>query len=446
MMKQSSIALTALNTSRLVDLEKYLKSIKWKSESADARVITRAVLQACSEKCFGSKYGFAFITKNPDLQAPDGMFIVPSTDGSYVNPFEVKSKSSSPKRKAVRASKKQKSSNVVPLAAPLATPPENYAVAATKSAVEHVEAETVRVRKDIVVSSIPSDISLVPEGSKTFVPFGCHDMISRIIASRRFFPIYVTGLSGNGKTYTIKQACAQQGREFFRLPINKQTEESDLIGTWTLENDNTVYQYGPVVEAMLRGAVLLLDEYDLGGAAMMALQPVMEGEGLYIKKINKFIEPAPGFTVIATANTMGRGERPEFAGAQIINEAALDRFKMTLHHDYPDEKVEKKILKLNAVQFGLNKDDPTCDYLAKWAQACRASYTDGAVECVLTTRRIVAALELYAILGNAVEAVSHICARFADADRGALVKSFELISGLSTSGDVAAEDATPAPF
>jgi cobaltochelatase CobS len=195
------------------------------------------------------------------------------------------------------------------------------------------------------VLSHNAEMSLVPEKATGYVPFGNFPDVRAIIKSRKFYPAYITGLSGNGKTMMVEQVCANEKRECVRVNITIETDEDDLIGGFRLVNGETVWQDGPVVTAMTRGAVLLLDEVDLGSNKMMCLQPVLEGKAVYLKKTNRVVHPAPGFNVIATANTKGKGsDDGRFIGTNVMNEAFLERFSITMEQEYPSAKVEAKIL------------------------------------------------------------------------------------------------------
>ena len=203
--------------------------------------------------------------------------------------------------------------------------------------------EPTKTEAAYVVSSLTGNI--VPEKDNTFVSFGNYPDLKSIIKSKLFYPVFITGLSGNGKTFGVTQACAENIRELIRVNITIETDEDDLLGGYRLKDGQTVWQNGPVIEAMERGAVLLLDEIDLASNKIMCLQPILEGSGVYVKKINKFVKPADGFTVVATANTKGQGsDDGKFIGTNVLNEAFLERFPITFEQSYPAAKVEEKIL------------------------------------------------------------------------------------------------------
>lgn len=245
--------------------------------------------------------------------------------------------------------------------------------------------------------------SNVPEVDKLFVKHGEFDLISRIIGSKLFYPIFITGLSGNGKTMGVEQACAQHNRELYRVNITIETDEDDLLGGFRLVNDSTKWFDGPVVRAMKTGGVLLLDEVDLGSNKLLCLQPVLEGKGILLKKINQHIKPAPGFTIVATANTKGQGsETGKFIGTNILNEAFLERFCATFEQKYPEERIEKNILKKLFQSHGLSSDTIE-DYITKlvtWAFGTRKTFESGGTSDLISTRRLVHIVNAYAILGH----------------------------------------------
>jgi hypothetical protein len=264
--------------------------------------------------------------------------------------------------------------------------------------------------------NVSAPISLVPEKAQGYVPFGNFADVRQIIKSGKFYPMYVTGLSGNGKTMMIEQVCASEKREMVRVNITIETDEDDLIGGFRLVDGRTVWQNGPVVVAMERGAVLLLDEVDLGSNKMMCLQPVLEGKPVYLKKINKVITPAPGFTVVATANTKGKGsEDGRFIGTNVQNEAFLERFSITMEQEYPVAKVEQKILNNVLATSGI-ADPNFTDKLVQWADVIRKSFYEGAVSEIISTRRLVHICEAYAIFGQNREKAIELCLNRFDID------------------------------
>lgn len=254
--------------------------------------------------------------------------------------------------------------------------------------------------------------NLIPDKDPTYVEFGDFSSIEKIIKSKIFYPVYIVGLSGNGKTMSIEQACAKLKRECIRVNITDETDEDDLVGGNTLIDGNIVYREGPVLTAMRRGAVLILDEVDLNAVKIMCLQSILEGKPYQIKKTGEKVFPAVGFNVFATANTKGRGsEDGKFVGAKYMNEAFLERFPITIEQQYPPEKVETKILFKNMKKFGIT-DDGFVDNLIKWANVIRKSYEDGAASDIISTRRLVHIISAYAIFSNRLTAVKMCLNRF----------------------------------
>jgi len=249
--------------------------------------------------------------------------------------------------------------------------------------------------------------NLIPEKDETFVKFGPFADVKKIIQSKLFYPTFITGLSGNGKTFSVEQACAQLNRELIRVNITIETDEDDLIGGFRLVDGNTVWHNGPVIESLERGAVLLLDEIDLASNKILCLQSILEGKGVFLKKIGRWVKPAAGFNVIATANTKGKGsEDGRFIGTNVLNEAFLERFPVTFEQEYPSAAVETRILLAN----GCDKD--FTENLIKWAGVIRKTFYDGGVDEVVTTRRLVHIAKAFAIFGNRLTAVTNCISRF----------------------------------
>lgn len=254
--------------------------------------------------------------------------------------------------------------------------------------------------------------SFVPQKNGTYVPFGFYNDLKNIISSRIFYPIYITGLSGNGKTMMIEQVCAALKRELVRVNITKRTDESDLIGSYELIDGSTVRREGPVLTAMRRGAVLLLDECDLGTEDILCLQPILEGKPYFDKKTGEVVHPAAGFTVLATANTKGKGsDDGRFIGTNILNEAFLERFAVTVEQDYPPANTERKILEKNFAELGIS-DDVFIERLITWAEVIRKSFNDGAVDEVISTRRLVHISKAFSIFNNRLKSIEMCLNRF----------------------------------
>ena len=264
-----------------------------------------------------------------------------------------------------------------------------------------------------VVSSLTGNI--VPAKDKVFVPWGHFKDIKSIVSSKQFYPIFITGLSGNGKTMNVSQACAQTKRECIRVNITIETDEDDLLGGYRLQDGQTVWQNGPVIEAMERGALLLLDEIDLASNKVMCLQPILEGNGVFLKKINKFVKPADGFNVIATANTKGQGsDDGKFIGTNILNEAFLERFPITVEQSYPTNKIETKILNNVMTEKGLTKktDIEFATNLVTWADIIRKTFYEGGIDEIISTRRLVHIVEAFSIFKDKMKAIELCTNRF----------------------------------
>ena len=281
--------------------------------------------------------------------------------------------------------------------------------------VEVVATETAKTSVPDTVTNLmmSTDIEkMVPEKFEGFVSWGYFKEIKSIIKSRMFYPIFVTGLSGNGKTLNVQEACAELNRECVRVNVTIETDEDDLIGGFRLVDGETKFNLGPVAIAMERGAVLLLDEVDLASNKIMCLQPVLEGNGIYIKKINRYIKPAKGFTVIATANTKGRGsDDGKFIGTNILNEAFLERFPITMEQPYPAMSTEKKIVLGSMTKYG-KVDEDFADKLVTWAEVIRKTYFEGAVDELISTRRLDHIVKAYTIFNDKLKAIEMCTNRF----------------------------------
>ena len=268
---------------------------------------------------------------------------------------------------------------------------------------------------------------LVPAVNDTFVKFGSFPDVKKIIQSKQFYPTFITGLSGNGKTFGVEQACAQLKRELIRVNITIETDEDDLIGGFRLVNGSTVWHNGPVIEALERGAVLLLDEIDLASNKILCLQSVLEGNGLFLKKIGRFVKPRPGFNVIATANTKGKGsDDGRFIGTNVLNEAFLARFPVTFEQAYPSVNNEIKLLGLHADRVGV-KDDEFVKKLVDWADIIRKTFYDGGIEELISTRRLVHILRAYAIFKNKAKAIQVCINRFDDETKQSFMELYDKV-------------------
>ena len=265
-----------------------------------------------------------------------------------------------------------------------------------------------------VVKTKPTTISLIPKSDPQYVSWGHFKDIKTIISSKIFYPVFVTGLSGNGKTSMIHEVCAKLKRDLVRINITVETDEDDLLGGFRLIDGETVWQDGPIINAMRKGSVALVDEIDLASHKIMCLQPVLEGKPIYLKKINEVVYPEPGFTVIATANTKGKGsDDGRFIGTNILNEAFLDRFSATFYQEYPSTKMEAKILSKQFQMYELKEDD-FIDKLVRWADVIRRSFKEGAVDEIVTTRRLIDITKSYSIFNDKLKAVTMCLERFDD--------------------------------
>jgi len=269
--------------------------------------------------------------------------------------------------------------------------------------------------------------NLIPAKDNTFVSFGNFTDIKKIIKSGLFYPAFITGLSGNGKTFLVEQACAILQRELIRVNITIETDEDDLIGGFRLVNGETVWHNGPVIEALERGAVLLLDEVDLASNKILCLQSILEGKGVFLKKIGKFVQPKEGFNVIATANTKGKGsDDGRFIGTNVLNEAFLERFCVTFEQSYPTPSTEQKILEGISLDFGI-EDRAFCKHLVDWADIIRKTFYDGGIDEVISTRRLVHIVRAYNIFGNKSKAIEVCVNRFDDETKSAFLELYDKV-------------------
>ena len=254
--------------------------------------------------------------------------------------------------------------------------------------------------------------SYIPEKFVGYVPWGNFNTIKDVIKSNIFYPLFITGLSGNGKTLMVQEVCARLKREYVRANITIETDEDDLIGGFRLLNGETVWHDGPVITAMKRGALLLLDEVDLASNKIMCLQPVLEGSSIYIKKIGKWVHPANGFNVIATANTKGEGsDDGRFIGPNIMNESFLERFPVTIEQSYPTSKMEEKILNNEFAKHDKVENEFSGN-LVKWADVIRKTFYEGGVDEIISTRRLVHIVNAFAIFEDKMKAISMCISRF----------------------------------
>ena len=307
------------------------------------------------------------------------------------------------------------------------------------SVVKNVETKTEDIKSQAayVVSSLTDNV--VPNKDKDFVSFGNYGDVKNVITSKKFYPMFITGLSGNGKTLAVTQACAVAKREMIRVNITIETDEDDLLGGYRLKDGQTVWQNGPVIEAMERGAVLLLDEIDLASNKIMCLQPILEGSGIYVKKINKFVKPKLGFNVVATANTKGQGsDDGKFIGTNVLNEAFLERFPITFEQQYPAAKTEQKIVATKLKSAG-KSDEKFATNLVTWADVIRKTFKDGGVDEIISTRRLVHIAEAYAIFKSKMKAIEVCTNRFDDSTKTSFVDLYTKVDSGASAESILAD-------
>lgn len=357
--------------------------------------LTKNELKAANKE-FGYAYAPQWLTKNKHYKIGRGLFKLPNIDDKVVDKKEVVSK-------------------------PKVVEEKNDTVSEAA----------------YIVSSLTGDI--VPKKETTFVSFGNQPDLKSIIKSGMFYPVFITGLSGNGKTLGVTQACAENRRELIRVNVTIETDEDDLLGGYRLREGQTVWQNGPVIEAMERGAILLLDEIDLASNKIMCLQPILEGSGIFVKKINKYIKPLKGFNVIATANTKGQGsEDGKFIGTNVLNEAFLERFPITFEQKYPSVKIEERILIKNLEKSG-KKNKDFCQKLVTWADVIRKTYFDGGVDEIISTRRLVHIIQAYTIFNDKQKAIEVCTNRFDDDTKNSFVELYGKVDAGATAEQIAEE-------
>jgi len=281
---------------------------------------------------------------------------------------------------------------------------------------------TTPVVKNVTQAKLTVEIeNLIPVKDDTFVPFGFYKDLKKVLDSRIFYPVFISGLSGNGKTTMVEQICANLKREAIRVNISIETDEDDLIGGNTLVDGNVVYREGPVLTAMKRGAVLILDEVDRGSNKLMCLQAVLEGKSYFNKKTGETITPANGFTIIATANTKGRGsDDGKFISAQLLDEAFLERFAITVEQEYPTMTVEKKIV-LNKMTRAGCVDEDFATHLVTWSDVIRKTYMEGAIDELVSTRRLEHIVNAFAVFNDKVKAITLCTNRFDEDTKQAFI-------------------------
>ena len=302
------------------------------------------------------------------------------------------------------------------------------------SVAEPIPATAVQMASS--VTSVGNEERTFAKVDPTFVAWGPYTDIMKIIKSEMFYPTYISGLSGNGKTFMVEQACAKAGREFIRVQINPETDEDDLLGGFRLINGETVFCKGPVLKAMENGAVLLLDEIDRATNKIMCLQGVLEGKPVLVKKTGETVEPAKGFNVIATANTKGKGsEDGRFTAASIIDEAFLERFTISVDQKFPSATIEKKILKKHMDKFDI-QDDEFVDRLVTWGDIIRKTFFDDGVDEVISTRRLCHIVQTFSIFTDRMKAIDLCISRFDEDTKEAFLDLYTKVdSGVIVDGE-----------
>ena len=304
-----------------------------------------------------------------------------------------------------------------------------------------VVVESKNTESTLDMSTYFNPAELIPAKDPLFVAHGHFSDLIKVLSSRKFYPVFETGESGTGKTYMTEQACAKLKREFIRVNITVETDEDDLLGHYALIDGNTVWQDGPVVIAMERGAILLLDEIDLASNKVMCLQPILEGKGVYLKKVNRMVTPAAGFTVVATANTKGKGsEDGRFVFTNILNEAFLERFPITMEVGYPSAQTEKKIVNKVLDSLGV-PDSDFAEKLVNWANAIRKTFYDGGIDEVIATRRLVHISNAFAIFKDRMKSIEMCVNRF---DEDTKTSFLDLYSKIDAGVDVEETEETEA--
>lgn len=306
------------------------------------------------------------------------------------------------------------------------TPAAPVAQVATPS-VMNAGASAVESFNGIQVHATPLDHSLIPDKDPDFVPWGNYALIKKLLSTDRFSSIYVVGETGNGKTFNFEQAAAALGKEIVTVAFTAETDEDDLIGGFRLVGGDTVWVDGPVIEAMKRGAILLLDEVDNGTEPVMALQAVLQGKPFFVKKLGRLIKPAPGFKVVATANTKGDGDG-DYAFTNILNKAFLDRFKITIKQPYPTPSIEKKILNRWKDNNAPHVESEFINILVEFVKAIRETYDDGGISEQISTRRAVDIVDMYSVLNNPREAIELTTNRFDEETQTAMLQFWDQVA------------------
>jgi len=285
-----------------------------------------------------------------------------------------------------------------------------------------MQAQVVPLRQKKMLTEVGN---LVPDKDETYVPFGFFRDLESIIKSKQFYPLFITGLTGNGKTTMVEQVCAKLKREVIRVNVSIETDEDDLVGGSTLIDGNVTFREGPVITAMRRGAILLIDEIDRGSNKLMCIQGILEGKPYFIKKTGEVVSGAPGFNVVATANTKGRGtDDGKYIAAQILDEAFLERFPVTVEQEYPTSVIEKKII-INNMEALECADEDFADKLVNWAEIIRKTFTEGAIDEIVSTRRLVHIVKAYSVFKDRQKAINLCINRFDSDTKAAFLDLYQ---------------------
>jgi len=263
----------------------------------------------------------------------------------------------------------------------------------------------------------------VPDRDKTYVAFGEFKLIRDIISSGQFFPVFISGHSGNGKTFMVEQACSAAKRPMIRVQMSRETDEDDLIGGFRLIDGETKFMKGPVLRAMELGALLLIDEADRADPGKaMCLQGILEGKPYYMKKTGEIVTPAAGFNIIVTANTKGRGsEDGRYVAATMLDDAWLERFPITIEQEYPTIAVEKRIL------GHVLEDQGFIDHLTMWSDIIRRTFKEGAIDELISTRRLVHIARTFGIVGDRMKAINFCINRFDEETKTAFLDLYSKV-------------------
>jgi cobaltochelatase CobS len=303
---------------------------------------------------------------------------------------------------------------------------------------------SAKINNACSVTSVSNDEIYIPSVDPTYVKWGEFKTVLQVINSNQFFPLFISGMSGNGKTFMVEQACAKGKREYVRVQISPETDEDDLIGGFRLIDGETVFQKGPVIKAMERGCILLIDEIDRVTEKVMCLQGVLEGKPVLLKKTGEVITPAHGFNVIATANTKGRGsDDGRYSAAKIIDDAFLERFVAAIDQPYPTAAIETKILAKHAEKFAV-EDDGFIDKLVAWSVVIRKTFEDDAIDDVVSTRRLCHILQAFSVFGNRMTAIEKCTNRFDEDTRLSFLDLYTKIDESTTLDESTALDESSA--